>query len=168
LGGLPVEALTRVVRIPAAVLHDRAVFDRERARRDLIEEPSVVAAHDRRGLLFDEEVLEPFQCGDVEVVCRLVEEQDIWIVEKQPCKTEARAFATGERRDLAVDKTAETEPAEDPPERRLEAVAAGVLEGMLRGGIALERLGIARRHVGFETPQVSFELEQMSGPATSV
>src|SRR5205814_10187753 len=79
---LALGALTRVVRVAAAIFDDGAVLDRERARGDLVEEPPVVTAHDGRELSLHQECLEPLERGDVEMVGRLVEKEDVRIVEE--------------------------------------------------------------------------------------
>ena len=123
--------------------------------------------HSRCALL-DEEVLQPLQRRHIEVVRGFVEEQNVGVIEQQAREPETGSLATRERRDLAIDETAEAEPAKDPPERRLEVVPARVLEVMLGIGIAFERRRIAARDLLLETPQLALELTEMRGRATRV
>ena len=97
---------------------------------------------DGRGLL-GEESLEPFERGDVEMVRRLVQQQQIGVVQQKPGEPEARPLAARERPYLSRAQRGEAEPGEDPADRRIEVVAARVLEPVLGVGVLLEQLGIA-------------------------
>src|SRR6266545_4816562 len=91
-------------------------------------------------VLLDEKVLEPLERGDVEMVRRLIEEEDVGVVEQQAREAEARPLAAREGRNLAIDETAEAESAEDAGERPFEVIATRVLEGTLAsilGGLGL-------------------------------
>ena len=96
-----------------------------------------------RARLLDEETLQPLQRGDVEVICGFVEEEEVRVVEEEPREAQARPLATGKGPHLASAKRVESEPSEDATERRLEVIASGVLEVMLRIGVSLEQRGIA-------------------------
>jgi len=74
-----------------------------------------VRRDEARRVLLDEKVLEPLERGDVEVVRRLVEKENVGVIEQQAREAEARSFAAGKRCDLAIDETAEPEPAEPEP-----------------------------------------------------
>ena len=97
-----------------------------------------MTAHENCFVLLDQESLEPLQRGDVQVVGRLVEKEQVGVVEQEAGETETRSLATGERCDLAIAKHVETKPTEHPTEGRLEVVAASVFELMLYLGIPLE------------------------------
>src|SRR5438552_11231370 len=165
---LALEALSRVVRIAAAILDDGQILDRQRARRDLVEEPPVMGRDHSRCALLDEEVLQPLRRRHIEVVRGFVEEQNVGVIEQQAREPETGSLATRERSERAIDEPAEAAPAKDPPERRLEVVPARVLEVMLRIGIAFERRRIAARDLVLETPQLALELTEMRGRATRV
>ena len=100
LRGLPVGALARVLRIPTAVFDDagrapRCGLERERARGHPVEEPAVVARDQDRRVLLEEEPLEPFKRREVEMVRRLVEEEEVGIVEQQAREAKTGPLATG-------------------------------------------------------------------------
>ena len=95
--GVTVRALPRIGGIAAAVFDDRATFERERAAGDAIEKPAVVTGYKERRVLLDQEPLEPLERCDVEMVGRLVKQQQVGVVEQQPRETESRAFAARER-----------------------------------------------------------------------
>ena len=144
-------ALSGVLRVPAAVLDDlgslRRRLERQRARGDPVEEPAVVRRREHRRVLIHEKGLEPLERGDVEVVRRLVQQQEIGIVEQQPSEAETRPLPAGERSHVAVTEHVQTEAREDPAEGRVEVVPAGVLELMLCVRISLQELGVAAREV---------------------
>ena len=128
---LALRALTGVRGVAAAVLHDRVLLERQRAARDAIEEPAVVRGNQNCFVLLDEEPLQPLERGDVEMVRRLVEEEDVRVIEQKPRKTETRSLAAGQRRDLPVAERIEAESAKHATDRGLEIVTAGVLELVL-------------------------------------
>jgi hypothetical protein len=90
---LVLRALARVSRIAAAVLDDGPVLERERARGDAVEEPAIVTGYQDRQLLFYKELLEPLERGEIEVVRRLVEQEDVGVVEEEAREAEPRALA---------------------------------------------------------------------------
>ena len=78
IGAEPAMAIRLVVGEVALEPLDVAVaLEREDVRRDAIEEPAIVADHHRAARELLEAVLERTQRVDVEVVRRLVEEQDV-------------------------------------------------------------------------------------------
>ncbi len=83
-GGLPVRALPHVVRVRAAVLDDGPALERERARGHAVQEPPVMGDDQDRRIALEEEALQPLQRRDVEMVRRLVQQQQVRIVEQEP------------------------------------------------------------------------------------
>ncbi len=99
-------------------------------------------------------LLEPALAGDVEVVVRLVEQQDLVRAAQQGLQDDALLLAAGERAHLAVLRPAERDPeggrAADVPEH-LDVIAAGVRPVGKRLGIAHLRplvVGVHHRQLG--------------------
>ena len=148
--------------VVAGVRGDRAVVDVEDVRRDVVEEALVVRDDDRAALVAGEELLEPADREDVEVVGRLVEEQHVRPAEEHLREEHAQLEAAGERRErLAMHGDRDAEPLEDGAGARLERVA------VVRGDPVLE-LGQARRvghALGDEAPLLGVRAETSSSPA---
>ncbi len=106
-------------------------------RRDRFEEPAVVRDEDDGGVDRLQLALEPFEAGDVEVVRRLVEEQEVWVAAERACQRGARQLAAGERcRAAGRGRRREAEAAGDRVEPLAPGVAARVLEPRLRLAVA--------------------------------
>ena len=153
---MPVGRLRRVGRalrllaapgVPGAGEVRRASgFELERRVGDRLEEPAVVRDEDHRRVEVGELLLEPLQGGDVEVVRRLVEEQQVGVAAERPRERGARQLAAGERPQRTVEVlVAEAEAAQDGRLVVAPAVAPGVLEPALRFGVAPQR---RRRRAG--------------------
>ena len=69
---------------------------------DVVEEVAVVGDGDHRARVLVEEALEPLDGLGVEVVGRLVEQQQVGVLEQQPGERHAALLAAGERRDVGV------------------------------------------------------------------
>ena len=78
-----------------------AAFQLEHRRRHRLEEPAVVRDEDHRGVECLQHPLEPFERLDVEVVRRLVEQQQVGLRRERPRERRARQLAAGERRAAA-------------------------------------------------------------------
>src|SRR5438034_7418333 len=102
------------------------------------------------------------------MIRRLIEQEHVRIVEQKAREPEARALPTRERGDLPVHELDEPEPREDTPQRRLEVIAAGVVEVMLQVGIAGERLGIGVAKAMLHLAELVLELAQVRGRAARV
>ena len=115
---------------------------------DRLEEPAVVGdQHDRR-VDRGEALLEPFQRRDVEVVGRLVQEQQVRVAGQRARKRAAGQLSARERAQLAVEVVVVEAEMPDHRHRALApVVAAGVLEPRLCG-----RVGVERRLVGGALP----------------
>src|SRR5258708_26414747 len=99
------------------------------------------------------------------MVRRLVEQQQVRVVEQQAGETEPGALAARQRADLAVAHRVQAEAGKDTAEHLLEGIPAGVLEVMLRVGVSLEERGIAGRELVLHRPELLLELAEVFGPA---
>ncbi len=89
----------------------RVAFERQDVRGDAIEEPAVVADHDGAAGEVQQRLFERAQRVDVEVVGRLVEQQQVAAGAQQLGEMHAVALAARERADLALLRGAlEVEP----------------------------------------------------------
>ena len=70
--------------------------------RDVVEEVPIVGDRDDRARVLLEEAFEPVDRLGVEVVGRLVEEQQVGVAEEQPGERDATLLATGQGRDIGV------------------------------------------------------------------
>ena len=114
--------------------------------------------------------LEPLERLDVEVVGRLVEQQQVGIAGQRPRQRGARELAAGERRQRAVEvRVAEPEPVQRRVDALAPVVAAGVLELRLGARVGVERRASSRAvgHRGLERGQLLLEREQLLAAATS-
>ena len=83
--------------VPLAREEDGATaFELEHGRRDRLEEPAIVGDEDDRGVDRGEFLLQPLHRGHVEVVGRLVEEQQIGAAGKRSCERGACQLSAGE------------------------------------------------------------------------
>src|SRR5690348_9371669 len=89
---------------PRALEPDRlaVAFESEDVRRDAVEEPAVVRDHDRAARELEQRLLERAQRVDVEVVRRLVEEQDVAARAEELREVDAVPLATREVRDTLL------------------------------------------------------------------
>ena len=114
-----------------------------------LEEPAVVRDEDDRGVERRQLALEPLEALDVEVVRRLVEQQQVGIRRERAPERGARQLAAGERVELPVE-VGVAEP--EAPQDRRRSVAPGpatcVLEPRLCLAVPAQRRGsvVAARH----------------------
>ena len=109
--------------------------------------------------------LEPLEVLDVEVVRRLVEEEQVGAPGESPRERGARQLAARERAERPVEVVVrEPEPANGGGRVVAPRPAAGVLEPRLRIGVAPKRLLVVRAsgHRLLESPELAFELEQVA------
>ena len=103
-------------------------------------------------------LLEPLEALDVEVVRRLVQEQEIRSAAERTCERGAGQLAAGERAQRPVEIVVdESETADDGARVLAPGVAARVLEPGLRGRVRVERAGVVRAagHRLLEPPQLT-------------
>ena len=100
-GGLPRPLGTRehVRRVAALVLVHGGVRDLPRERADGVQEPAVVGDDEHRAAARGEMAREPVDALDVEVVRRLVEQQQLGVVEQRLGQRDPAPLAARERRD---------------------------------------------------------------------
>ena len=162
------------VGVVAGVLADASLVDLDDAVHHVVEQPAVVA-HEHHGprVLLAEEVLEPAPALDVEVVGRLVEEQEVRLLEEEPRQPHARALAAGHLADqdpeLVVREAEAMERLVDPV---VDRVAAGALHLLLDLRLALHQrvdVGVGLRHLLVQRLHLAVELvEALEGAARGV
>ena len=126
--GLADGALALVEIVVAGVGDDFAGVDFGDLGDDAVHEFAVVRGHEQRAREGLEELLEPDDGFDVEVVGGLVHQQDVGAAEQHARQRDAHFPAAGERADVAVDLiVVEAEAVEHFARLRFERVAAEVL-----------------------------------------
>src|SRR5205085_12357816 len=102
--------------------------------------------------------LQPLEVRDVEVVRRLVEEEEIRVAAQRASERRARQLAAREGAERAVEVVlSEAEPTYDRSRVVAPRVAAGMLEPRLCLGVAVQRRlrVVSRRHRLLEALQLS-------------
>ena len=118
LGALALEAV-----IAAGVERDLAALEVEDGVDDVVEQVALVADHDQRAGIALEEVLEPQRRFEVEVVRRLVEQQQVGLGEQQRGERDAHLPAAR----IAVERPAPASSSSKPRPSRMRAARAGAL-----------------------------------------
>ena len=132
-------AREHVRRVAALVAVDRAVGDLPGGGADGVEEPAVVGDDEQRAGARGQMPREPVDRLDVEVVGRLVEQQQLGRVEQQPRERDPPALAAGQRRDRRLEACREARE-RDAAEQTVEDVAEGtVARPLVLGAAADER-----------------------------
>ena len=143
-----------------------SALDLEHGRRHRLEEPAVVRDEDDGRVDRRQLALEPLEALDVEVVRRLVEQQQVGIARERTAERGARQLAARERRELSVEVV--VVKAEATQHRRgavTPVPAAGVLEPGLRLAVAAHRRVVVHpaRHRLFELPELLLDPDQIGG-----
>ena len=113
-------------------------LDLEDAGRDLIEEVPVVRDDDQRAAVAFQIALQPLEHADVQMVRRLVQQQDIRFLQQQGSHGQARAFSAGERADRLVEIVVrERQAAQDAA----QALVVGISVALFKRGFLLVRRG---------------------------
>ena len=121
-------ALALVEIVIAGVDDDLAAIDLRDLGHDAVHEFAVVRRHQQRAGVRLEEVLQPDDRFDVEVIGRLVHQQHVGPAEQHARQRDAHFPAAGERPHVAIDLVVvESEPVQHLARLRLESVAAEVL-----------------------------------------
>ena len=125
--------------------------------------------HDGRVEL-DERLLEPLERLDVEVVRRLVEQQQVGVAGERARQRRARQLAAGERLELAVEVglVLEAEAAHHRRRAVSPGPAARVLEPRLGARVAVERRLVAVGHLLREARQALLDRDELRTPAEDV
>ncbi len=112
----------------------------EDSGRDRLEEPAVVGDEDHARVERLQLLLEPFEVLDVQMVGRLIEQDQVGVAGERPGERGAGQLAAGEGVERPVEVgLAETEPAQDRGRPLAPVVAAGVLQARLGLGVAPQR-----------------------------
>ena len=85
------------------VLYEAVATEDEEVVDELVKEVSVVGYDDERASELLEVLLKNIQCDDVEVVCRLVEDQQVRLLHQDCQKVESSLLTTAEFLDLIVE-----------------------------------------------------------------
>ena len=114
-----------------------AALELEHRRRHGLEEPAIVGDEDHGSVDRRQLALEPFEALDVEVVRRLVEQEQIGVARERAAERGARQLAARERLELPVEVVVvEAEPAQHRGGAVAPVPAARVLEPRLRLAVA--------------------------------
>ena len=154
--GLVLQRL-RALAAVGAVLHvvelAAAALELEHPGRDALEEPAIVRDEQHRAVEAVQLLLEPLERAEVEVVRRLVEQQQVRVRRERTRERGPGQLAARERLERTLELlVGEPEPAQDRPEARTPGVAAGGLELTLGRVVLRQRRGrpVARRHARLE------------------
>ena len=121
-------ALALVEIVVARVDGDLAAVDLADLRDDAVHELAIVRGHEQRALVRLEEAFEPDDRLDVEVVGRLVHQQDVGLAEQHAGHRHAHLPAARQRADVAVDALiVEAEAVQHFARLALERVSAEVV-----------------------------------------
>ena len=143
----------------------------EHGGRHGLEEPAVVGDEDDRRIERRELVLEPLEALDVEVVRRLVEQQQVGVDRERAREGRAGQLSAGEARERPVEVlVAEAEAAKRPRGTLAPGPATRVLELPLRVRVAPQRPLVVRAggHLALEAPELLLECEQVLRPRDGV
>ena len=132
-------ALLLVEVVVARVGGELAAVDLDDLGDDAVHELAIVRGHQQRALVALEELLEPDQDLEVEMVGRLVEQHRVGPHQQDAGERDAHLPAARERADVAVHHLlAEAEAREHLARAGLERVAAELLEARLHLAVALD------------------------------
>ena len=139
--GLAHRALALVEIVVAGVDGDLAAVDLADLRDDAVHELAIVRGHQQRAGVRLEEALEPDDRFDVEVIGRLVHQQDVGLAEQHARHRDAHLPAARQRADVAVDPlVVEAEAVQHFARLAFERVAAEVVVFLLHLAEAREDL----------------------------
>ncbi len=132
-------ALLLVELVIARIGSQRAAVDLDHLANDAIHELAVVRGHQQRALIAFQELLEPDQALEVEMVARLVEQHGVRAHEKDARQRHPHLPATRQRADVTVRHLlAETQAGEDFARPSLQGVAVQLLEARLHLAVTLD------------------------------
>ena len=161
-------ALDDVLVVAERVADELAVLELDDLAADRADEGAVVRDQHERPRVLGEEGLEPLDRGEVEVVGRLVEQQQIGLAHEHLGQLQPAALAARQRvdraREIALGEPDVGGEALDP---RLELVAALALVALLQLAVAGELVGLPvgeprleRRQLVVQPLQIGERLEQ--------
>ena len=150
--------------VVVARVHREAVGAEVGDRRDHpVQEIAVVRDHDHGPVVAGQEVLQPGERGEIQVVGRLVQQQERRRQQEQPRQRRPHAPAAGKLRQRPMQLVGpEAEPAQDAARGRLEPIAAERLEAVLEIAVARGERVTGRRlegagdvlHLALERPHL--------------
>ena len=126
----PGALLLEPARVVALVRDAAAAIELEDPAGDVVEEVAVVGDGDDRAGVVVQVVLEPGHRLGVEVVGRLVEQQQVGLAQQQPAQRHAAALAAGQRGHVGVGRRAAQRVHRDL-ERRVEVPAVDGVDPLL-------------------------------------
>ena len=141
-----------------------AAVELEDPAGDVVEEVAVVGDRDDRALVVLEVLLEPGDRLGVEVVGRLVEQQQVGRGEQQPAERDAAALAAGEGAHVGV-AGRETQRVHGDLERRVELPGVGGVDAVLEPG---ELVGGVLRVVGGQLVEAVEHVAQLADAVLDV
>ncbi len=126
--------------VVAGVVNESPAFEFLDALHDVIEHVAVVADHEHcAGELVVQELLEPLDAGDVQVVGGLVQEQKLRRLQEQLGKRKTPLLTAGELAHLQVElRIGEAQPVEDGLDAVVRGVPAPGLDLVLDLGLAVK------------------------------
>ena len=165
-------ALLLVEFVVAGIGGQRAAIDLDDLVDDAVHELAVVRGHQQRAVKALQEVLQPDQAFEVEMVARLVEQHGVGPHQQDAGQRHAHLPAAGERADVAVHHLlAEAEPVQHLARAAVQRIAVEFLEAALHLAIAgddvvhvVGAVGIA--HGGLELGHLG--RHALTGPAPSI
>jgi hypothetical protein len=146
------------LRVVPGVRHELALVDVHDAVDHAVEEIAVVGDEEQRAGVFAEPVLEPQHRVQVEVIGRLVEQQEIGAAHERLREVEPHAPPPGKgRHRVAVARFHESESRKECGRARSRAVAADVFEPVVQ---VRDQRAVVRR-VCFRSRKPRFDLAQL-------
>ncbi|SKY48729.1 30S ribosomal protein S5 [Mycobacteroides abscessus subsp. abscessus] len=115
----PLGAREDPVVVAALVLVDLTVVHLPGARGDGVEEPAVVGDDDERAASRNEVLGKPLHAFDVEVVGRLVEDQDVGVGDQRGRQRDPSPLPAGQFVDASIEKAVDTDSREDAAHSRI-------------------------------------------------
>src|SRR5581483_6233469 len=140
-------------------------FELEHGSRGRLEEPAVVGDEDHGRVEADERPLQPLEPLHVEVVRRLVEQEEVGVPRQRTGERRARQLAAREGVQAPVELVVcEPEPAQRGQRALAPRVPSCVLEPSLRRRVAPQGLLAVRpaRHRGLEPAQLLLQLDEVA------
>src|SRR5438067_1793488 len=126
----------RVIALPRDAV---AAIELEDPAGDVVEEVAVVGHRDDGAGVFGEESLQPRDRLGIEMVGRLVEQEEIGRLQQQATERDAAALAAGERRDLGVGRR-QAQRVHRELETRVEIPCVGRIDLVLQAALLVEDL----------------------------
>ncbi len=148
LAGDPLGLLFQVVGVVAPVLLQFPPVQLPHLRGKRVEESAIVRHHHHRALPVREIALQPLHPGQVEVVRRLVQQEQVWLLQQESRQQGARLLTAAQLPNREVEVILlETEPGQHLLDARLVGVATTPLKGLQRLTVSLQHL-VTHRRVG--------------------